>query len=666
MKKEKSYIRTLAKLIALVLTVTSIFGNYNIMNVSAETSDGNTLLAESGSEETSGGETTNKKELIQCYDDWTIFQYLDNNGNPKFDIKYLEKTAEELKSDGLILQYRIIHQDNSNYLLETSSWYNAETALSEETMSGIKANKADYFTEFRVVSKDDVNTTISQSDRIILWPQEEPFPYVVTSSINPCEVYNAKTESLEFEVILIFNELLFESDDADLSIDTSYSIPSDKLFGETYITNVSTCLYTNYYTIDGTEYKMDFTDIRFNVKIPSSHLMDTESDLTFNCLYTFNNIAGENTNKSPNSFMFSICAPSFYKPILAEEIEMYSPSSLLYLGRPLTLKATVLPKGTTNKSVTWSSSNPNFATVDQNGVVTGKAVGIYNYVTITATANDGSGVKGSFRLYINPIPITKITINSKSSSLYAGDKLVLSATIEPEYATFKSVTWSSSNPKYATITPDGVVTAKAAGAGKTVTITAIADDNSGVKSTFNINIKKVNVTKISLSTTTKTVQAGKKATVKAAIAPTNATNKAITWTSSNTKFATVNSKGVVTTKKAGIGKTVTITAKAKDGSGKSSSIKIKIVKTVKVSKIKLKASSKTVKAGKKVTVKAAITPVNAANKKVTWTSSNKKYATVNSKGVVTTQKAGKGKTVTIIAKAKDGSGKKATVKIRIK
>ena len=82
-------------------------------------------------------------------------------------------------------------------------------------------------------------------------------------------------------------------------------------------------------------------------------------------------------------------------------------------------------------------------------------------------------------------------------------------------------------------------------------------------------------------------------------------------------------------------------------------------------KIKLKSAKTKVKAGKKVTVKATVTPTKQVNKKLTWKTSNKKYATVNSKGVVTTKKAGKGKTVTITAYATDGSGKKATCKIKI-
>ena len=82
-------------------------------------------------------------------------------------------------------------------------------------------------------------------------------------------------------------------------------------------------------------------------------------------------------------------------------------------------------------------------------------------------------------------------------------------------------------------------------------------------------------------------------------------------------------------------------------------------------KITLKGS-KSLKAGKKTTIKATVKIGKGGSKALSWSSSNKKYATVSSKGVVTAKKAGKGRTVTITAKAKDGSGKKATIKIRIK
>jgi uncharacterized protein YjdB len=177
-------------------------------------------------------------------------------------------------------------------------------------------------------------------------------------------------------------------------------------------------------------------------------------------------------------------------------------------------------------------------------------------------------------------------------------------------------------------------------------------------------VTDVKVTKITLSGISKKIAAGKTITLTAAISPANATNKAVTWTSSNTKYATVKN-GKVTIKSAGAGKTVTIKATAKDSSKITASYKITIMKHA-VKSIKLKAS-KSVKAGKKTTVKATVkTTGKKANKTLKWTSSNVKYATVSSKGVVKTTKKGKGKTVTITAMATDGSGKKAAKKIKIK
>ena len=176
----------------------------------------------------------------------------------------------------------------------------------------------------------------------------------------------------------------------------------------------------------------------------------------------------------------------------------------------------------------------------------------------------------------------------------------------------------------------------------------------------------VKVSKIKLTGISKKIANGKKITLTAKITPSNATNKAVSWKSSNEKYATVNASGVVTTKKAGIGKTVSITATAKDGSGTTATYKIKIMKH-KVTSVKLKASKTSVKAGKSVKIKATIkTSGKSVNKTLKWTSSNTKYATVTSKGVVKTKKAGKGKTVTITATSTDGTNKKAKVKLKIK
>lgn len=174
----------------------------------------------------------------------------------------------------------------------------------------------------------------------------------------------------------------------------------------------------------------------------------------------------------------------------------------------------------------------------------------------------------------------------------------------------------------------------------------------------------VKVSKIKITGATKIVAAGKSVQLKAAVAPSKAVNKAITWKSSNTKYAVVSKNGKVTTKIAGKGKHVTITATAKDGSKVSGNYKIKIAKGI-VKKVNVTAP-KTVKAGKTVKLKVKVTATAGAYKTLSWTSSNTKYATVSKTGKVTAKKAGKGKTVKITAKALDGSGKKAVVKLKIK
>ncbi len=160
------------------------------------------------------------------------------------------------------------------------------------------------------------------------------------------------------------------------------------------------------------------------------------------------------------------------------------------------------------------------------------------------------------------------------------------------------------------------------------------------------------------------IAAGKKVKLTAAVSPANAANKAVAWTSSNKKVATVNSKGIVTLKKKSGGKSVTITATAQDGSNVKAAYKITSMKGI-VKKVAV-SGKKTVKAGKTLKLKGKVTATKKANKKLKWKSSNTKYATVSSSGKVKTLKAGKGKKVKITAEATDGSGKKKSVTIKIK
>lgn len=195
-----------------------------------------------------------------------------------------------------------------------------------------------------------------------------------------------------------------------------------------------------------------------------------------------------------------------------------------------------------------------------------------------------------------------------------------------------------------------------------ITVENVKTDNTKANTDTNDNMKSVS--SIRLFAISKKIAAGRKITLKATVLPDNASNKKLIWKSSNPKVATVNQRGVVTVKKKTGGKKVTITATATDGSKKYASWKITSMRGI-VKKVKI-TGSKPVKAGKKLKLKAKVTATKKANKKLLWTSSNKKYATVNAKGIVTTKKAARGKTVKITAMATDGSGKKHTVKIKIK
>ena len=264
-------------------------------------------------------------------------------------------------------------------------------------------------------------------------------------------------------------------------------------------------------------------------------------------------------------------------------------------------------------------------------------------------------------LTITPVsvPATSITLNASSQNLITGESFTLTATVEPAKTT-DTVVWSSSNEAVGTVS-DGTVTAAKAG---TTEITATAGN---VKATCTVTVSDpvYKVTDIKLTAApSRRIAAGKKVKLKASIAPSNATDKSVTWTSSNKKVATVNAKGLVTFKKNAGGKKVTITATAKDGSKKFAKITLTCMKGS-VKSIKLSGKT-TVKSGKTTKLKAKVSTKNGkANKTVVWSSSNTKLATVDKNGKVKTVKGKKG-TVKITAKATDGSGKKATIKIKIK
>ena len=243
--------------------------------------------------------------------------------------------------------------------------------------------------------------------------------------------------------------------------------------------------------------------------------------------------------------------------------------------------------------------------------------------------------------------VTSLKLSKTSATLEKDASLTLKATVNPTNATNQKLTWSTSNKNVATVDSNGKV--KAVGKG-TATITV--KSANGKKATCKVTVT-LPVTSVKLNKTSITLNKSKTATLKATINPTNANNQKLTWSTSNKKVATVDGNGKV--KAVGKG-TATITVKSANGKTATCKVTVKIPAT----KIKLNKTKLTLKVKKTVSLKATVTPANSSDK-LTWTSSNKKIATVSSSGKVTAKKAG---TVTITVTT--ASGKKATCKITVK
>lgn len=225
-------------------------------------------------------------------------------------------------------------------------------------------------------------------------------------------------------------------------------------------------------------------------------------------------------------------------------------------GSTATLVATVAPTSATNKSLTWKSSDTSIATVDANGIVTAVKEGT---ATITVTTVDGSYTATcTVTISKDNVAVTGVSLNKTSLTLAVNESSTVTATVTPSGATNKNVTWSSDNTKVATVSSKGVITGKADG---TAVITVTTEDGKYTAS-VTVTVKTVAVTGVSLNKGTTSIVEGKTETLKATIKPTNASNKTVTWSSSNTAVATVDANGKITAKSVG---TTVITVTTKDG-----------------------------------------------------------------------------------------------------
>ena len=310
------------------------------------------------------------------------------------------------------------------------------------------------------------------------------------------------------------------------------------------------------------------------------------------------------------------------------------------------------------KNIKYTSTDEEVAVVSSDGVVSAKKKGsttikVNNgYKTVTKKVNvvAASGVNS----------VTGVKLNVTSLTISVGKNGSLSAIVSPSDATNKAVTWSSSNESVALVSSKGKVVG--VGVGSAVITVTTQDGNKTAMA--NVTVKRASsssssgsssgssssggsssgssskykkVTKISINSDDFTVKVGNTKSLTYTISPSNATNKKVSWDTSNPSVAKVNSAGKVTGVGAG---TAYITIKSVDGV----SDKVKVVVTkrnpIKATKITLSPSSLTLNVGAKKTVTATVSPSNASIKTITWVSHNTNIAKVDSKGNVTGVGAG--------------------------
>ena len=332
------------------------------------------------------------------------------------------------------------------------------------------------------------------------------------------------------------------------------------------------------------------------------------------------------------------------KPLLVSSVTLDKQNVEVVRGETVSLTATVAPEDADNKTLVWTSSDETVATV-KDGVVTTLKAG---EAVITATTTDGSNLSAICAVVAKPLLVSSVTLDKQNVEVVRGETVALTATVAPEDADNKTLVWSSSDETVATVV-DGVV--KTLKAGEAV-VTATTTDGSNLSASCTVVAKPLLVSSVTLDKQNVEVVRGETVSLTATVAPEDADNKTLVWTSSDETVATVKD-GVVTTLKVG---EAVITATTTDGSNLSAICAV-VVKPVLLTTITLNHTELTLEVGASVQLDVYTTPENADNKDVVWTSSDENIVKVDETGLVTYVSAG---TATITAASVDGSNLSAT------
>lgn len=320
------------------------------------------------------------------------------------------------------------------------------------------------------------------------------------------------------------------------------------------------------------------------------------------------------------------------------------------------LEYTILPENAGIKELEWSSENPEVATIDANGIVTGKEIG---QAVITAKTKDGTDITASTTCTVLPF-VETMTFAEPSVSIVKTKDKTIKLTLEPVEAN-KQMVWTSSDESVATVVQnmnavyplEAIVVAHKVGK---ATIKAEAQDGSGVSATCEVEVTPLMASDISLLTASvvKTIPTQ----LEANVSPAETDNKKLKWASLTPDIATVTEDGIMTGLKMGTAK---VKAETTDGSNLSVVFEVQIT-GLPVSTISLPAESSIIKT-ESMKLKYSILPLVSDNQKLKWSSNATDIASVDeSTGVITAHKVGD---AVITATATDGSGISASTTIHV-
>ncbi len=316
--------------------------------------------------------------------------------------------------------------------------------------------------------------------------------------------------------------------------------------------------------------------------------------------------------------------------------------------KAVNLQVTALPQDASNRRLVFRVEDESVAKVQGNGAV-GVAPG---ETVLTVESESNPEINVQYRLLVVQ-PVTKLTVSSSAPSVAVGGQVSLTAQAAPDNASLPQVVWSSGDERIATVDANGVVTGLKRGNGR---IIATAADGSGVRANFSIKVTQ-NPESVSLSSEEVTVDVGRNVSVRPTVAPNDADNKRVLWSSSDESVATVARDGRITGVAPG---DCTVTCVSEELDSVSAALTVHVQQPVK----KLFFTDKTAAgyAGETTQLSWITEPEDATHPGVTFSSSNPKIATVDENGAVTGVSHGN---ATITAVTTDGSNRKASITVKI-